>query len=179
MTRFGWTLLLLAGCTPSDRAATPAPIAPTVPAEPAPVASPEVPVEEPKSIPAPPSIGIPGARAPSRTGLKKNREGLAALRDDNVDEAIRLFDAAVEADPEYTMARYNLACATSRGGDLSRASTELEVALARDPARILSRLESDSDLDALRGSEHWSGLLAFAERVRTQVDYAIDHGMAT
>lgn len=63
--------------------------------------------------------------------------------------AAELFLLAANADPEWDMAAYNLACAWNRAGD-PRAALALDVAIARGGEKVKARAAKDDDLKSLK-----------------------------
>ncbi len=176
-------LCLLGGCTEPTASMEPPTVAPP-PTASAPVqvipgraaaAEPSVPVIPLAEIgmPAVPSIAT-AARARNRAALKLHRaEDFAAARDG--------FVEALALSPDHDMARYNLACAQARLGDLAAARAELETVLHRDLLRFQGRWRGarpDTDLDALRQSANAPAIDALVEALRVAYDHAHDVGVA-
>src|SRR4029079_16362530 len=100
---------------------------------------------------------------------KENSEAFRAHRAGDLAASHDGFARAVEMNPDHDLARYNLACALSRLGDLDEARQELSTVLHRDLRRFQGRWRgerADPDLDALPGSEHAAALDALVERLR-------------
>ena len=70
------------------------------------------------------------------------------------------FADAVSRAPDFVLARYNLACALSRLGELRAAREELERVLAADLVTFRARIDTDEDLASLRGSPEMATLRA-------------------
>ena len=75
--------------------------------------------------------------------------------------ALVAADLAVAADPTYTIARYNRACARARLGDVEGALADLAV-LAESAPDVLSAARTDIDLAALREDPRWAVLIGAA-----------------
>jgi hypothetical protein len=84
-----------------------------------------------------------------------NHGGLERHRAADYTASARLFFGAVQADPSFLAARYNLACAYARAGDLRAAESEIgELARAgADARRWLRRVDTDPDLAPIRDDE--------------------------
>lgn len=108
----------------------------------------------PSSADEPAALGPDGTRARAL-----NDQGLALQRRGKVDEGLEAFREAVEADPSYAMAHYNLACALARmraagrtcQADAYRSTIieHLERSVVLD-ARRRARARLDADLDPVR-----------------------------
>jgi hypothetical protein len=95
-------------------------------------------------------IGYPSPFTPTNTHLRASRAGLAMHRRGEFAEAASAF-AAVAADaPGYGSARFNLACAQTRAGQLEDAKTTLTQLFCEDLPTNLPRALSDEDLEPLR-----------------------------
>src|SRR5690606_22234861 len=78
-------------------------------------------------------------------GLRRHRAGQYAA-------ARGRFEEAVRSAPDFLLARYNLARATARLGDLEHATQLLVALLQRDLPEYERRFERDPDLERLRVS---------------------------
>lgn len=120
----------------------------------------------------PPKISK-AARAHNRAALKLHRKGeYEASRDG--------FAKATELSPDHDMARFNLACALAKLGELEAARAELSTLLHRDLLRFQERwrgAKADTDLDTLRESKHAPEVDALVQRLRDAYDEAHDHGI--
>ena len=118
-------------------------------------------MQEPAGEPAPP--GPPLGRetllvADGPEARRLNTMGLTMLRKDLVDRAGGKFEKALEKDPGYAAAAYNLSCALSRQGKLERSAEMLLTALGGAFPRFGPKVDEDRDLEPLRQSDHWSGV---------------------
>ncbi|MEM9192845.1 MAG: hypothetical protein AAGF12_26965, partial [Myxococcota bacterium] len=168
-----WSVALVgvSGC--GDRDSTASAPAPSEPGaelqelEPEPPPTPTLPVKgvnlRPRTI-APEASDEDQARA-----QELNRDGLRAHSRRNYTESLAKFVAAAEADPNLDHARFNAACAATRGGDLAAAREHLETFLRIAPGSV-SRIFHDSDLDALRASE---GFDAWLEAHMPEIEGAV------
>lgn len=77
------------------------------------------------------------------------------------------FERAVTLAPGYAMARYNLACALSRTGEIDAAARTFEPLLAQDLPTFGPRLRTDPDLADLRAAPSGARLLARADALRS------------
>jgi Flp pilus assembly protein TadD len=90
--------------------------------------------------------------------------GWCHKRTGRIDLAIAALEAALAADGDEPLIRYNLACYHSVAGDKRQALSFLEQALALDPNyRLL--IEHEPDFDALRGDAEFQ---AVCEGARAQ-----------
>jgi len=136
-------------------AALTAPPTSRAPQAPAPTA-----VEEPTKPPvAPVALGLDGVPSPvSRRARDANTAALKAHRAGRFEESARGFEEAVGLSPGYALARFNLACARARLGQLDAAATELAPLLERDPSEFEPRFLEDEDLAALRDAPQGAAL---------------------
>ncbi len=132
----------------------------------------------PSAGPHPPPIVVPDLgfeiEPPSTAWEKASAKNVAALRLHHAGrfaEARAGFEAALALDPAYDLARFNLACASSRLGDEAAAAREIAKLIARDTPRFTPKLHADSDLASLRGSPEGAALEAKLG--------AIEHAWAT
>ena len=70
------------------------------------------------------------------------------------------FADAVARAPDFVLARYNLACALARLGELRASREELERVLAADLVTFRARIDTDADLASLRSSPEMATLRA-------------------
>ncbi len=147
----GLLLAGLAGCTPGRSVGSSG------------EAAPELRTVDPVVAPEPPRVPAVTARPivigwdapvprPTPAGAKLNVEALAQHRAGDYSESAAGFARALEASPGYVWARYNLACAHSRLGQLTEARAGLEALLMEDLPTFRPRLLKDEDLQALRDS---------------------------
>ncbi|MCA9519092.1 MAG: tetratricopeptide repeat protein [Myxococcales bacterium] len=144
------SFLLASGC-PRQQIRDPEP-------DPEPVADPEpAPKPKPKG-PARWSVGlgdigwddVPGE--PPDRAFRANTEGWKRHEKGDWAGSKPLFEEAVDIVTEYDLARYNLACALSRLGQLDDALLELTTVLKRDFPRFKRKALEDPDLGNLRRS---------------------------
>lgn len=172
--------ILAAGCGGSRAAPDAATPARTPEAAPSAVraepAAPEAP--RPAAAEAAP-IGwadVPAADAPeafmaNRAALEKHRAGdLAASRAG--------FEKAVGLSPRYGLARFNLACARTRLGELEAAAADLEALAAEDLPLVAQRFADDPDLAALRAAPAGARVAARIEALRAAWAAAAREGVA-
>lgn len=98
------------------------------------------------------------------------RQNIAALRHHRAGRFAQARDGfrrALAEAPDYPIARYNLACALSRLGEVDAAARELEALLASDLPRFGPRLDEDPDLLNLRASAAGATLRARVQALRT------------
>lgn len=102
------------------------------------------------------AIDLPGFRSLEVVDLRRTRAaletqaGLEAFVAGDRHGAARRWQRAVEIDPRFGDAIYNLACLHATGGELALAKQELELALAIDPRRYRRLARTDPDLALLR-----------------------------
>lgn len=91
-----------------------------------------------------------------------NRGGLVHHRASRFADSARFFFQALQADPSFLPARFNLACAHARQGHSAAAIGEIGqiVRAGSDGRRWLSRVRTDPDFASILGDEHLEGLLA-------------------
>lgn len=127
-------------------------------------------------------IDIGWARRPqiSQTARKLNKQALGDHRKGRYEESRDGFARALADSPDYDLARYNLACALSRLGDLVGARRELMTVLRRDLRRFQVRWagkRADADLGALRTSPHAAAVDEALIALREAYDEAHDTGV--
>jgi hypothetical protein len=88
-----------------------------------------------------------------------NSVGLTMLRKDLVGRAAGKFEQALGEDPGYAAAAYNLACALARQGEHARSVEMLERAMLGAFCRFGHKIDEDRDLETLRQSTHWAGVI--------------------
>jgi tetratricopeptide (TPR) repeat protein len=80
---------------------------------------------------------------PQDQDITKNL-GLAYLKLRELDRARQVFAELLKSDPDYAVARYNLACIHAQKGDLDGCSSELARLFERDPTwRSVARVDPD------------------------------------
>jgi len=102
-----------------------------------------------------------------------NGLGSTLMAMNRVPEARNAFAHAVELNPEFTPARYNLSFALARLGDHDGALRETKAALELDPYYTAPRYRLSIDLQ-YEGSEVWAPELAAPERVAPRDDAVRD-----
>lgn len=90
---------------------------------------------------------------PPDRAFRANSAGLQRHAKGDWQGSLPHFREAVDIVTEYDLARYNLACAYSRVGDLENALAELTYVLVRDLPRFKRYSKEDQDLGNLRRSE--------------------------
>ncbi len=95
---------------------------------------------------------------PPAKAFKANTAGLKRHEAGDWAASKALFAEAVGVAAEYDLARYNLACAHARLGELDAAAAELRTVLERDLPRFRRRWDEDQDLVALRRSPQGEAL---------------------
>lgn len=128
---------------------------PAVKEKPAPPA-PEPPQDQPYEGPLLGRAEIDAAGI--REAHRLNTSGLTMLRKRLHDRAAEKFEQALEKDPEYAAAAYNLACVRSIQGRHPESAKMLEQAMRLGYPRFGPKLETDKDLEGLRASEAWQGV---------------------
>lgn len=108
---------------------------------------------------AAPSVPKESARVASFAALKDHK----AKRWDAARQGLL---RALELDPSYDLARFNLACVLSALGQHADVARELQTLLERDLPRFLPRLLGDEDLAPFRASPSGQALVAAAEALR-------------
>lgn len=128
----------------------------------------------------PGQIGWGAIPYPSRAARKHNRKALAAHRKGDYLASKAGFERALATSSTHDMARFNLACAHSRLGELEDAKRELVTLLERDLLRFQGRWrgeEADADLEALRGSEYAEEIDEAVAALRITYDEVQDEGI--
>lgn len=87
-----------------------------------------------------------------------NGMGLAFYRNKKLTEALKLFSAATEIDPNDATARYNEACVLALLGRKEEAIATLAEAFSLDP-RLVYTAQLDNDLEVLKPSQKFKDLL--------------------
>ncbi|HEX2729944.1 MAG TPA: hypothetical protein VHM70_00005, partial [Polyangiaceae bacterium] len=98
---------------------------------------------------------------------KANSAALLEHQQQHWEAARAGFERALQLDPTYDLARYNLACALARLERFSDVVSELELLLQRDLPRFGARLSSDRDLAQFRASAIGNDLLARMQTLQT------------
>lgn len=181
LRRSAWLLVLLS-CTatpPPGRDASEPAVEASPPQEVTPSAA-----EEPPPPSTPPAIALSDIgwqRRPQISGTARahNRKALRRHKAGDYADARTGFAKAVEVSPDHDMARFNLACALTRLGELEAARDALSRVLHRDLMRFQGRWTDDADLEALRASEHAATIDALIGRLRTAYETAHDDGVPT
>jgi hypothetical protein len=91
-------------------------------------------------------IGLSDLAPPSPAATRHNDAGVALLEKGKLDEAKTELTAALAETPSFTLARYNLACAHARGGDMARAARELGQVWDEDFVGMRTHAVADKDL---------------------------------
>jgi len=170
----------IAGCTEPPKALD-AP--PAQPASAVPAASEVIPENVATKAPVVPAIepaeiGFAAAPTVSKKARAANRKALELHRAGDYAGARKGFEAALALSPDHDMARFNLACALARLGEIEASRAELETLLRRDLLRFQGRWKTDADLEAVRTTKHAPELDALIEGLRTAYDAAHDQGIA-
>lgn len=180
-----WLLLsLLVACSGAEREPPPPETLP--PSSPEPAAA-----LAPPGAPAPsarPSIGwdhVPrdptaAARAINRDALRVHGHALGAPEDEArhvYQGSLVAFQRAVEAEPDYLAARFNVACALSRLGRADEAVAILRELLAIDLPTFAPRVDSDPDLGPLAGTAQFAALTTLRAELALAYDDALARGV--
>lgn len=88
------------------------------------------------------------------------------------------FDEAVRLAPGYGIARFNLACARAKTGDLAGAAELLGTLLEEDMPQYAHRFANDPDLEAVRNAAEGERLRARVEALRPRWKDAAKGGLA-
>lgn len=141
-------------------------------ASPTPTPTPEAEVLEPTEVEAeaevvevPCDIGYAAPFSPTRAHLRSSRAALAMHRRGEFAEAASAFAALAAEAPEYGSARFNLACAQTKLGQLEEAKATLAQLFCEDLPTNLPRALGDEDLEPLRAELTTLGS-AMVERYR-------------
>lgn len=165
-----------AGCGGDAPAEAPqAPAAPSAPPAPEPTPPPERAPEPPTELPTDLGWTEPPA-APSAAQWRANQAALRHHRAERFEAARDGFAAVVAEAPGYHNARFNLACAHTKLGDLEAASRELRTLLERDLPTYGPRLDEDEDLAPLRTDAAGEALAAYRARVTRGYEAALEAG---
>lgn len=96
-----------------------------------------------------PKLSFPGISASRRKqAIQTNSDGVMMLKSGDHAEAVAYFVRALQLDPGYVLARYNLACAYALSGDAKRAIAVLAQFRdcdREDCQRRLARARTDED----------------------------------
>jgi hypothetical protein len=112
------------------------------------------------------AVGMPDGTLPPREAIADNDAAVALLARKDTDGAVAKLRSALERAPGFVLARYNLACALSRAGDLAAAARELEAVFDADWVGLRAQAERDEDLAPLRATEAGKRLLVADVPVR-------------
>jgi hypothetical protein len=119
----------------------------------------------------------PPARPPAAVN-KLLHDGLALHKAGKYAESLELFTRAVEIAPDDMIARFDVACAASRAGDVARAAAEMERLVSWDLPAYAAKLDADADLDALRKSPRGAALRARIGALQSAYSSAMKAGVA-
>jgi tetratricopeptide (TPR) repeat protein len=116
--------------------------------------------------------------APTPSGQALNTEGFRLYQAGRYPEALEKFEAAAQASPTLALAHYNVAATLGvlrKQGKICEYSAHRETILERlkrsiqlDPRR-LARAREDADLDPIRDTLGWQGLLGRTPRKTADV----------
>lgn len=145
-----------------------------------------IPEEDPPELPPAVEVSLSAigvSRAPNISGKAraKNRAALKLHRAGDYAASRVGFEETLELSSDHDMARFNLACALSRLGELEAARGQLQTTLYRDLLRFQGRWrgpDADPDLEPLRTSEHAVEVDALVGALRDAYDTAHDRGVA-
>lgn len=79
---------------------------------------------------------IAGGHAPSATAIEAYNKGVALLERGKIKDALEMFRQALDDSPDYTDARYNLACILFKLGRYEEAEKEYELLLMIQPLDV-------------------------------------------
>jgi len=82
-------------------------------------------------------LAVGHAHARSEEAIKRNNFGADLLKQDRLDEAIAEFQRAVEADPGYAAAQFNLGYAYERRDRIDDAIAQYKKAIQLEPGNVL------------------------------------------
>jgi hypothetical protein len=150
----------------------------------APAASPSAPAVEASAnvdAPEPPELAPIGyAKLPPPIPSEATLANLKALQEHHKkqwEKSRAGFEEAVRLAPHYGIARFNLACARARTGDVSGAAKLLEALLDEDMPQYAPRLAADPDLEAVRAAPEGEKLRARIEALRPRWKDAAKGGL--
>lgn len=107
----------------------------------------------------------------------ENDAAVRLLAKGKVPSAIAGFTRAVELAPGFVLARYNLACAHARHGDMAAAERELLTVFEADWVGLRAQAARDDDLAAFRTSDEGKRLFANDAPYTRRYTAAIDRGV--
>ncbi|MCC6622588.1 MAG: hypothetical protein IT385_15095 [Deltaproteobacteria bacterium] len=116
---------------------------------------------------------------PPDRAFRANSQGLQRHAKGDWEGSLPFFREAVEIVSEYDLARYNLACAYSRVGDLDNALNELTYVLVRDLPRFKRYAHEDQDLGNLRRSPQGEELERRVDKLEEVWEQAMKLGTPT
>jgi tetratricopeptide (TPR) repeat protein len=85
--------------------------------------------------------------------------GWCYKRTDRLDKAVDVLESAVRADPNFSLAKYNLACYYALAGDDKRCFRFLSEAVSRDK-NFIRMASEESDFDNVRDAEEFKRITA-------------------
>lgn len=115
-----------------------------------------------------------------RAARTANRKALTHHRKGDYEASRKGFEAALAVSPGHDMARFNLACALSRLGEVEKARDHMRVLLYRDLIRFQGRWQgpdADADLQQLRESSFATELDELIGNLRVAYNRALDEGI--
>jgi len=114
--------------------------------------------------------------APTDAQARAVQRALRTHSGGDYDASASAFRAVTEEAPDYGSARFNLACALSRTGDVAGAGAQIARLIEQDMPHYRHRLENDSDLEALRGSPTAAMIRARAAELEGEYETAVRQG---
>jgi len=115
---------------------------------------------------------------PSAAALKHLHDGLARHNKADYTGSLAEFEAALALAPDHALARFDVACAAARLGDLGRAEREIDTLLRLDLPAFAPRFEGDTDLAALRAASEGARLRARARVIEEAYARAASVGVS-
>jgi hypothetical protein len=91
-------------------------------------------------------VGLATFEPPPAAAVAKNDRGVALLAKGQVEDAVKELEGALALAPDFTRARYNLACAEARAGRHDEAAEALAAAYEADFVAIRAHADQDDDL---------------------------------
>lgn len=162
---------MLAGC--GSPAESPIELVP----EPVPADRPPV-VETAEPTRAPLAVGWPGVPdEPTEPARAVNTRGLELHRRGDFVASEAAFAEAISASPTYVNAHFNHTCALVRLGRLDEADAALRELVLRDLPAVAGRLDTDTDLEALRNAASWRAFSVFRDEVAAAFAASLDAGV--
>ncbi|WP_394826722.1 hypothetical protein [Pendulispora albinea] len=124
-------------------------------------------------------VGLRDLGLPSPAALAENDAAVKRLARGDVGPAVAGLEKALQSAPGFVLARYNLACARARAGDMEGAERELTQVFEADFIGLRAQASRDPDLVDFRASDPGKRLFAkvFELEARYRASLSSERGL--